>query len=126
MNEGQWLAWHVYAEATGQHPVRIQFLTMMSEGSYQVRLESGLCIIVTKKFMDRLMEIPSDQWAVTSSKDLPVNAISSVDGGHTVPVPNMFQDMARAASNALGALAFEQSKYGERWRSPDEPRPRSA
>ena len=116
MNEGQWLAWHVYAEATGQHPVRIQFLTMMSEGSYQVRLESGLCIIVTKKFMDRLTEIPSDQWMVTDAAQKPANEVSSVDGGRTMPVPNMFQDVARAASNALDALAIEQSKYGERWR----------
>ena len=115
MTEGQWLAWYVYAEGTGNHPVRIQFLTMMGDGGYQVRLASGLCIIVSKKFMDRLTPIPDSQWPVVDASQL--RRDPPCTGGYEVE-DSKGKEMARAASNALDALAYEQNKamYSERWR----------
>ena len=122
MIEGQWLAWYVFGRPSDQ-PVCIQFLTEMHEGSVQVRLKSGLCIIVPKKLVAHFTPVDDPQWPIVDRaymrKDPPIT------DGQIAP-GNMFGEIARAASNALGALAFEQSKYGERWRSPDEPRRKSA
>ena len=120
MNEGQWLAWYIFGNPS-ERPVCIQFLTEMHEGSCQVRLKSGLCIIVPKKLVAHFTPVDDPQWPVVDRtymrSDPPITDEHRVndDAG---------KELARAASNALGALAFEHSKYGERWRSPDKPRPR--
>lgn len=115
MQDGQWLAWYVYAEGTGDHPVRIQFLTMMGAGGYQIRLQNGLCIIVNKKFMDRLTPIQDPQWPIVDASQL--RRDPECTGGHEVE-DSSGKELARAASSALAALAYEQNKalYSERWR----------
>jgi hypothetical protein len=117
MTEGTWLAWYVYAEATGSHPVYIQFLTEMHEGSYQVRLKTGLCIIVPKKLVDHFVLVDDPQWPVSDASQLRADR-PVTDGRREDEEIGSSKELARAASNALGALAFEQNKYlyAERWR----------
>ena len=120
MIEGQWLAWYVFGRPSDR-PVCIQFLTEMHEGSCQVRLKSGLCIIVPKKLVAYFTPVDDPQCPVVDRAYMRPDP--PITDGYTAETPSGMA-LARAASNALGALAFEQSKYGERWRSPDEPRPR--
>ena len=114
MIEGQWLAWYVFGRPS-EHPVCIQFLTEMHEGSCQVRLKSGLCIIVPENLVAHFTPVDDPQWPVVDASQLRSNKDSSVDGGHNA---GDGMELARAASNALSALAFEQNKalYAERWR----------
>jgi hypothetical protein len=114
MIEGQWLAWYIFGRPS-EHPVCIQFLTEMHEGTCQVRLKSGLRIIVPKKLVEHFTMVDDPQWPIVERAHLPENERSSVDGGRNA---GDGMELARAASNALAALAFEQNKamYAERWR----------
>jgi hypothetical protein len=116
MVEGQWLAWYIFGSPS-HHPVCIQFLTVMHEGSYQVRLKNGLCIIVPKKLVDRFTPVDDPQWPVIDASQLRADK-PITDGHREDEETGSSRALARAASNALDALAFEQNKYlyAERWR----------
>ena len=114
MQEGQWLAWYIFGRPS-EHPICIQFLTEMHEGICQVRLKSGLCIIVPKKLVEHFTMVDDPQWPIVERsylrRDPPVT-----DGRREDEETG--KELAHAASNALFALAFEQNKalYAERWR----------